>query len=64
MKKADTKDNSIIIRLSDEELRQLNDGWFKAVSIAGRPLTKSEYIRKCISFAFKYFHDFEEIEEA
>ena len=42
------KDNSILIRLSDEEMKKLNDGWFRSVSMAGRPVSKSEYIRSCI----------------
>lgn len=51
------KDNTILIRLSDEEMRELNDGWFRAVEIAGRPINKSEYIRKCISVTYKYMID-------
>lgn len=51
------KDNSILIRLSDEEMKKLNDGWFKAVSLAGRPVTKSEYIRSCIDLTYKYMSD-------
>lgn len=51
------KDNTILIRLSDDEMRQLNDGWFKAVSMAGRPITKSEYIRKCFELSYKYMND-------
>lgn len=54
------KDNSILIRLSDEEMKKLNDGWFRSVSMAGRPVTKSEYIRSCISF----MADFLKAEEA
>lgn len=56
------KDNSLLIRLSDDEMKRLNDGWFKAVAIAGRPLTKSEYVRKCIDLTFKYFNDLEKAE--
>ena len=54
---ADKKDNTILIRLSDDEMRRLNDGWFKAVSLAGRPITKSEYIRSCIDVTYKYMND-------
>ena len=53
------KDNSIIIRLSDDELKQLNDGWFMAVSLAGRPVTKSEYLRSCIAFMAEFLKDTE-----
>lgn len=53
------KDNSILIRLSDEEVKKLNDGWFKAVAIAGRPITKSEYMRKCIDITYNYLKDLE-----
>ena len=42
------KDNSVLIRLSDEELRQLNDGWFLYVQEFGKPISKNEYIRACI----------------
>ena len=44
------KDNSIFVRFSDDEMRQLNDGWFRAVGLVGRPVTKSEYIRACIRY--------------
>lgn len=55
------KDNSLLIRLSDNEMKQLNDGWFKAVALAGRPVTKSEYLRACISYMDKFLKDAEEI---
>ena len=42
------KENSVLIRLSDEELRQLNDGWFLYVQEFGKPISKSDYIRACI----------------
>ena len=42
------KDNSVLIRLSEEELRQLNDGWFLYVQEFGKPVSKNEYIRACI----------------
>ena len=42
------KDNSVLIRLSDEELRQLNDGWFLYIQEFGKPVSKNEYIRACI----------------
>lgn len=51
------KDNTILIRLSDDEMRMLNEGWFKVVTLAGRPVTKSEYIRTCIGFAWNYLKD-------
>ena len=53
------KDNSILIRLTDEEVKKLNDGWFKAVAIAGSPITKSEYMRKCIDITYNYLKDLE-----
>ena len=43
------KDNSVLIRLSEDELRQLNDGWFLYVQEFGKPISKSDYIRACIS---------------
>lgn len=42
------KENSVLIRLTEDELRQLNDGWFLYVQEFGRPISKSEYIRACI----------------
>lgn len=42
------KNNSILIRLSEDELRQLNDGWFLYVREFGKPVSKNEYIRACI----------------
>lgn len=42
------KENSVLIRLTEEELRQLNDGWFLYVQEFGKPISKSEYIRACI----------------
>lgn len=57
---AEKKDNTILIRLSDDELRVLNEGWFKAVSMAGRLVTKSEYIRACISYTAKFLTDVED----
>ena len=49
------KDNSLLIRLSDEDLKKLNDGWYSAVSLLGRPVTKSEYVRTCIGLAYDNF---------
>lgn len=51
---SDKKDNTVLIRLSDDEMRKLNDGWFKAVALAGRPITKSEYLRDCIDAMYEY----------
>lgn len=42
------KENQILIRLSEDELRQLNDGWFLFVKHFGMPISKTEYIRACI----------------
>ena len=42
------KENSVLIRLTEDELRQLNDGWFLYVQEFGKPISKSEYIRACI----------------
>ena len=42
------KDNSFLLRLSEEELRQLNDGWFLYVQEFGKPISKNEYIRACL----------------
>lgn len=46
------KANTIQIRLSDEELRVLNEGWFEAVKNAGCRMNRSEYIRFCFKFAY------------
>lgn len=45
---SEKKDNSFLLRLSEEETRQLNDGWFLYVSEFGKPISKTEYIRVCI----------------
>lgn len=45
---SEKKDNSFLLRLSEDELRQLNDGWFLYVKEFGQPITKTEYIRACI----------------
>lgn len=48
------KDNSILLRLSDEEARILNDGWFDYVNWKGHPVSKTEYIRACLKIMKKY----------
>ena len=48
------KDNTILIRLDDEEERVLNNGWFDYVNWKGRPISKSEYIRECIAIMKRY----------
>lgn len=58
------KDNSILIRLSDEEMKKLNDGWFRSVSFAGRPVSKSEYIRSCINFMADFLKEKEAEDES
>ena len=58
------KDNTILIRLSDDEMRVLNDGWFQAVSLAGRPVTKSEYIRACIRYTGGYLNNLKKADVA
>ena len=50
------KDNSILLRLSDEEARILNDGWFDYVNWKGRPVSKTEYIRECLKIMKKYLN--------
>lgn len=46
------KDNTLMIRLSDEENRILNDGWFDYVKYCGRPVTKADYIRACLKLMY------------
>lgn len=50
------KDNSILLRLSDEEARILNDGWFDYVNWKGRPVSKSDYIRESLKIMRKYLN--------
>ena len=50
------KDNSILVRLDDEEARLLNDGWFDYVNWRGRPVSKAEYIRECFRIMKKYLN--------
>lgn len=54
------KNNSFLIRLSEEELRQLNDGWFLYVKEFGSPISKNEYIRKCIQGMLRVLQKVEE----
>ena len=39
------KTNSILIKLSDKELRAIDDGWFNYIYITGKKISRSEYIR-------------------
>ena len=50
------KDNSILLRLDDEEERILNDGWFDYVNWRGRPVSKTEYIRECLKLMPRYLN--------
>jgi hypothetical protein len=50
------KDNSLLLRLDDEEARILNDGWFDYVNYKGRPVTKTEYIREALRVMKKYLN--------
>ena len=50
------KDNTILIRLDDEEERILNEGWFDYVSWKGRPVTKAEYIRESLRLMKRYLN--------
>lgn len=50
------KDNSILLRLDDEEERILNEGWFDYVNWKGRPATKAEYIREALRVMKKYLN--------
>lgn len=45
-----TKKNSILIRLSDQELKALDDGWFDYVYVTGERISRLEYIRTCVGF--------------
>lgn len=54
------KNNSFLIRLSEEELQQLNDGWYLYVKEFGRPVSKNEYIRKCIQGMLRVLQKVEE----
>ena len=42
------KENSVLLRLSDAELKELNDGWYEAVKLYGRPLSRTEYIKRAL----------------
>lgn len=50
------KDNSLLIRLDDEEERILNNGWFDYVNWVGRPVTKAEYIRESFRIMQRYLN--------
>lgn len=48
------KDNSILIRLDDNEVRILNDGWFDYVNYKGHPVSKADYIREALKVMQQY----------
>lgn len=50
------KDNSILIRLDDNEARILNDGWFDYVNYKGRPVSKADYIREALKVMRQYLN--------
>lgn len=50
------KDNSVLLRLDDNEARILNDGWFDYVNWKGRPVTKAEYIREALKLMKRYLN--------
>lgn len=50
------KDNSVLLRLDDDEARILNDGWFDYVNWKGRPVTKAEYIREALKLMKRYLN--------
>ena len=43
------RNQGLFIRISDEEMNRLNSAWFDYVAKAGRPISKSEYIRRILS---------------
>ena len=50
------KDNSILIRLDDNEARILNDGWFDYVNYKGHPVSKADYIREALKIMRQYLN--------
>ena len=51
------KDNTLMIRLSDEENRILNNGWFDYVKWRGHPVPKAEYVRECIKTMYEFLNE-------
>lgn len=44
------RNQGLFIRISDEEMNRLNSAWFDYVAKLGRPISKSEYIRRILMF--------------
>ena len=39
------KDSKILLKLSEQQLRELDAGWFNYVYITGQRVSRSEYVR-------------------
>jgi len=42
------RNKGIFIRLSDKELEVINSAWFDYIGMAGKPVSKSEFIRLAV----------------
>lgn len=49
--------NSILLKLSDQEMKELNDGWFAYVYANGKNVSRSEYIRIALNFMNRSVRD-------
>lgn len=44
------KTNNLLLKLSDQELTDLNNGWFNYIYATGEKISRLEYIRTAIAF--------------
>jgi hypothetical protein len=42
------RNQGLFIRISDDEMNRLNSAWYDCVTRAGKPVSKSEFIRRVL----------------
>lgn len=56
------KNNSILIRMSENDIRILNKAWYAYTTLVGHPVSRSEFIRNTIMSAAGAVADLEFLE--
>lgn len=56
------KNNSILIRMSENDIRILNKAWYAYTTLVGHPVSRSEFIRNTIMSAAGAVADLEYLE--
>lgn len=56
------KNNSILIRMSENDIRILNKAWYAYTALVGHPVSRSEFIRNTIMSAAGAVADLEFLE--